>query len=205
MYTIWWANCNQLSLLIFYLSPNIFGGTLWYIFNIHQYLLCILLSCWCTLACYVCTLIWSGNHGIHQIIVVMKLPNWHHVLQMVMPSCFGFYLCLEVLPISHTYNVVIPMYIKLILHEGISCIITFYHYNLLLRFEVGIDVVALGFLIWLHIPISFNLRNLWGSWFSQNQGKRKHNLVTKCEVIKWLCLQQKIGVINRLFIVKICQ
>jgi hypothetical protein len=63
------------------------------------------------------------------------------------------------------YNVLIPMYIKPILHEVIACIInydfkivfTFYHDYLLLRFEVGIDVVALG---WLHIPISFNLRNL---------------------------------------------
>jgi hypothetical protein len=66
------------------------------------------------------------------------------------------------------YNVVIPMYIKFILHEVISCIInydfkmvfTFYHDYLLLRFEIGLDVVALGFLIWLHIPISFNLKNL---------------------------------------------
>jgi len=66
------------------------------------------------------------------------------------------------------YNVLIPMYIKLILHEVIACIInydlkivfTFYHDYLLLRFEVGIDVVALKFFIWLHIPISFNLRNL---------------------------------------------
>jgi hypothetical protein len=104
----------------------------------------------------------SSSHFCHEIAKLTSCFTNGDAIMLWILFVFGM------LPISHIYNVVIPMYIKLILHEVISCIInydlkmvfTFYHDYLLLRFEVGIDVCALGFLIWLHNPISFNLRNL---------------------------------------------